>query len=181
MRTATVDKATWMRQSDGFYVAFRVNEPQVGEEMCRDLKDGKRMELTLRSRKRSLDANSYAWLMIGKLAARLHLKPEEVYRQYIPDVSGNCDFILLRENAIPAFDEAWCRNHIGRMTEDMGPSKAFHGFHNVRFFYGSSDYDRDQMSRLIDLIVQDCKEQGIETLTEREKSLLLDKWGRGHG
>lgn len=174
--TLTVDKASWMRQSDGFYVAFRVREPQVGEELCRRMEDGKVRELTVKRRRRSLDANAYAWTLMGKLAARLRLTPEEVYRQYIPDVAENSDFVLVAADAIPSLDEAWCRGHIGRMTEDIGPSKAHKGCHTVRLYYGSSDYDTAQMSRLIHLIVQDCKTQGIETLTGRELSLLTEKW-----
>ena len=33
---------------------------------------------------------------------------------------------------------------------------------------GSSDYDTAQMSRLIEIIVEECKTQGIETLTPEE-------------
>lgn len=177
MNTVTVDKATWMRQSDGFYVAFRIREPKAGEEMCRLLADGKPRELTVRGCKRSLDANAYAWMLMGKLAAKLRLTPEEIYRSYIPDVAENCEFVPVREDRLEQWDEIWCRGHLGRMTEDMGPSRALKGYHNVRCFYGSSDYDRVQMSRLIELIVADCKEQGIETLSERERSLLVEKWG----
>ena len=178
MTALTVDKATWMRQSDGFYVAFRVREPRAATELCEKLKDGKVRELTVRSPKRSLDANAYAWMLMGKLAAKMRLTPEEIYRTYIPDVAENCDFVPVREDRLEAWDEVWCRGHLGRMTEDMGPSKALPGYHNVRCFYGSSDYDKAQMSRLIELIVTDCKEQGIETLSERERSLLVEKWGQ---
>ena len=41
---------------------------------------------------------------------------------------------------------------------------------------GSSTYDTAQMSRLIDLAVQDCKALDIETATPQELSLLLDRW-----
>lgn len=176
MHTLTVDKATWMRQSDGFYVSFRVREPSVGEEVCRLLADGKPREITVRQRKRSLDANAYAWTLIGQLAAKLRTTPLEVYRHYIPDVAENSDYVLIREDAIGDFEEAWSRGHLGRMIEDMGPSKAYKGCHTIRCYYGSSDYDAEQMGRLIDLIVADCKVQGIDTLTERERSLLVEKW-----
>ena len=43
-------------------------------------------------------------------------------------------------------------------------------------FYGSSTYNSKQMARLIDLCVQDCKEQDIDTMTEQERSLLIDQW-----
>lgn len=176
MNTATVDKATWMRLQDGFYVCFRVRDAAAGEEMCRSLQEGKPKELTLRARKRTLDANAYAWTLMGQLAAKLRISTEEVYRQYIHHLADVCEFVLLKEEAIPAFDEAWCRGHLGRMTEDMGPSRAHPGCHNVRCIYGSSDYDRQQMARFIDLVVQDCKDMGIETLSERERSLLIERW-----
>jgi hypothetical protein len=178
MNTVTVDKATWMRQSDGFYVAFRVQEPKVGEEMCRLLADGKPRELTVRAKKRSLDANAYAWMLMGKLAAKLRLTPEEVYRSYIPDVGDNYTIMMVLEEAVDDFREQWCRGHLGREVTDLGPSGRFRKCHNILCYYGSSDYDREQMSRLIDLIVADCKEQGIETLSERERSLLVEKWGQ---
>ena len=177
MKSVTVDKATWMRQSDGFYVAFRVREPQIGEEICRTLADGKARELTIRAKKRSLDANAYAWTLIGKLAARIGSTPVEVYRTFIPDVAENSEFVPVREDRLEAWDDIWCRGHIGRMTEDMGPSRALHGYHNVRCYYGSSDYDREQMGRLINLIVAECHEQGIETMTPAEREAMLERWG----
>ena len=106
MTTVTVDKATWMRLEDGFYVSFRVQDPGAGQEICKALADGKPKELTVRAKKRTLDANAYAWVLIGKLAAKLRIKPIEVYRQYIKDVAGNCEFVLLKAEAIPVFDEA---------------------------------------------------------------------------
>ena len=51
----------------------------------------------------------------------------------------------------------------------------------LRAYYGSSTYNRKQMAALIDLVVQDCKQLGIETLTERELSLLCDKWEGDNG
>jgi hypothetical protein len=43
-------------------------------------------------------------------------------------------------------------------------------------YYGSSYYDTAQMSRLIELAVQDCKELGIETRSEEEIASLLGEW-----
>ena len=42
---------------------------------------------------------------------------------------------------------------------------------------GSSDYDTAQMSRLIEIIIQECKAQGIETMTPRELDALVSRWG----
>ena len=59
----------------------------------------------------------------------------------------------------------------------MGESK-IEGYVNIRFFWGSSKYDTANMSRLIDGIISECKEQGIETLPPEELERLKQQWGR---
>ncbi len=59
---------------------------------------------------------------------------------------------------------------------DHGDSK-IEGYVNVRSYYGSSQYDTAQMSRLIDLIVQECRQQGIETATPQELARYKEEWG----
>lgn len=44
-------------------------------------------------------------------------------------------------------------------------------------YYGSSVYTKDEMKRLLDGLVMEAKELGIETLSDRELSLLKDNWG----
>jgi hypothetical protein len=63
------------------------------------------------------------------------------------------------------------------MIEDMGPCRNIKGYHNVRSYLSSSDYDTAQMSQLIVLVVADCKENGIETMTPRELDALVSRWG----
>jgi hypothetical protein len=47
---------------------------------------------------------------------------------------------------------------------------------NVVLYYGSSTYDKAQMSRLIDMVVQDCKEYDIETYDQSELDTMLEAW-----
>jgi hypothetical protein len=53
-------------------------------------------------------------------------------------------------------------------------SKDLQGFHNLKLYRGSSEYDSATFSRLLELVMQDCRQIGIEVLSEREKSLLLE-------
>ena len=48
----------------------------------------------------------------------------------------------------------------------------------IRAYYGSSRYNTRQMSRLIDSIVQDCKDLGIETLPPEKLAAMKEEWGR---
>jgi hypothetical protein len=68
----------------------------------------------------------------------------------------------------------WEHNGLGWVTE-RSPSK-IEGCTNVTLYYGSSTYDTAQMSRLIDLVIQECKQQDIDTMTPAERDRLVSLW-----
>lgn len=125
--------------------------------------------------KRSLDANAYAWVLIGKIADALRITPKEIYRQAIQDIGGNYEVIPIKEEAADRFKEIWEAQGLGWPCMDMGKSK-IPGYRNLRAYYGSSTYDTRQMSVLIDHIVQDCKQLGIETLTPDKLAAMMGEW-----
>ena len=138
------------------------------------------LEVKEHRKKRSLDANAYAWVLINKLADVMRIPPTEVYRQAIQDISGNSEILPVREDAVEQFKTAWSHNGIGWMCRDMGKSK-LQGYRNLMVYYGSSVYNAKQMSDLIEALVQDCKALDIETMTPDKLSLLMDEWaGKGY-
>ena len=134
-------------------------------------------DLTIKEhrKKRSLDANAYAWVLIGKLAEAMRLSPNEVYIEAIQNIAGNYEVIPIREEAVDKFTEVWKKNGLGWPCVDMGPSK-IQGYRNLRAYYGSSTYDTRQMSMLIDALIQDCKALDIETLSEEKLSAMMEGW-----
>ena len=116
--------------------------------------------------KRSLDANAYCWLMIGKIAEKMHIDRVEVYREAVKAIGGNSTIVCVKNVAVDALIHGWQDRGIGWMAEKM-PSK-IPGCTNVMLYYGSSTYDTLQMSLLIDHVLQDAKALGIETLTPEE-------------
>lgn len=125
--------------------------------------------------KRSLNANSYFWELCGKLAEKTHIPKTEIYRSYIKEIGGNSEIICIQDKALNHFREIWEQGHIGRFTE-ICDSK-LKGCTNVIVYYGSSDYDTGTMSRLIEMVVQDCIEQEIPTYNQAELQKLCDEWG----
>lgn len=125
-------------------------------------------------RKRSLDANAYAWVLMDKLAARLRLSKAEVYREMIRNIGGVSETVCVQDKAVERLTSGWTRNGLGWFCETY-PSKLA-GCTNVTLYYGSSVYDTRQMSNLIDQIVTACKEQGIETATPAELELFKEEW-----
>lgn len=140
--------------------------------------DGKeyRIEIKEYRKKRSLDANSYFWVLVHKIAEEAGVEVTTIYREYVKEIGGNNDLVCVQLKAVEAFCEAWESNGLGWITEKM-PSKLA-GCVNVMVYYGSSTYDTKQMKRLIDMAIADCQEYGIEHLTPRELAAMIDEWGK---
>ena len=120
--------------------------------------------------KRSRNANAYAWVLIGKIAEKLGISPREVYRQTIQDIGGNYDIICVRTKDVEGIKTSWERIGMGWMAEEL--DSKIKGCTNLMLWYGSSTYDSRQMSLLIDRIVDEAKELGIETATPEELAIL---------
>ena len=128
-------------------------------------------------KKRSLDANAYCWVLIHKIAAKLHEPPVEIYRRYIRDIGCRVSIVCLKEEDVELEIRSFLAGHIGRMA-DIGPSK-FPGYATVHKKYGSSDYTPEEMAAFIDAIVQDCNALDIETKTQEDIEILLQEWRKG--
>jgi hypothetical protein len=120
--------------------------------------------------KRSLDANAYAWTLIDKIAAEMHIDKVDVYREAIRSIGGNSIIVCVQDDALNSLRSEWQEKGLGCITETM-PSK-INGCTNVILYYGSSTYNTAQMSLLIDHLVQDAKALGIETMTPQELEAL---------
>lgn len=133
------------------------------------------LEVKEHKKKRSLDANAYAWVLINKIAYTLRITPKEIYRQAIQNVSGNYEVIPVRAEAADKFKQIWEEQGLGWPCVKMGNSK-IDGYINFRAYYGSSTFSVQQMQVFIDNLVQDCKALDIETMTPDKLSLLMEEW-----
>ena len=131
-------------------------------------------EIVRRQKKRSNDANAYFFVLADKLAERLNIPKTEIYRHYVKEIGGVSEIVCVKNEAVDKLCNGWEHNGLGWQT-DRVPSK-INGCTNVVLYYGSSTYNTEQMSRLINLIVEDCKAQGIETKTPEEIANILSLW-----
>lgn len=125
--------------------------------------------------RRSLDANAYCWVLLDKLAAKTGEPKTKIYKDLIREIGGNSDVVCCKNEAVESLCAAWQKNGLGRQSE-VADSRKTPGCKIVTLYRGSSEYDTAQMSRLIDLVVQECEQQGIETKTPRELALLKEEW-----
>jgi hypothetical protein len=139
---------------------------------------GKELDVEIKQhrKKRSLSANAYCWVLVDKIAARSGVDKTSVYRETIRNIGGVSDIVCCQDRAVEALRSGWQAHGVGWITETM-PSK-LEGCTNVILYYGSSTYDTAQMSRLIDLLVIEAKELGIETATPQELDRLREEWAK---
>lgn len=130
------------------------------------------IEIQKKKEKRSLNANAYYWILADAIAKEMSIKGDkpytalDIYREHIKDI-GAFYMIPIKEEDTEAFRKIWESKGTGWMVEDLGTSK-LKGYQVLRCWYGSSEYNTEQMGRLIDLAVTDAQGLGIDTLTPEE-------------
>ena len=158
-------------------LTLEVNELNDFKQLVDDLNGCEKLSIEIKPfrARRSLDANAYAWVLMDRLAEKLNESKVDIYREYVKHIGGNSEIVCVKNSAVDRLKEGWSKNGIGWMTDTM-PSK-IDGCTNIILYYGSSTYDSAQMARLLDLIIQDCKDQGIPTETPDEIARLKALWG----
>jgi len=132
------------------------------------------VEIKKAAAKRSRDANAFAWVLIDKIAEKTRIAKKDVYRAAIREIGGVSETVCVQDKAVERLCDGWQKNGIGWQTETI-PSK-LPGCTNVILYYGSSTYDTAQMSRLIDLLIQEAEQQGIPTIPPDEVQRLKTNW-----
>ena len=125
------------------------------------------IEIKKHRKKRSLSANAYAWVMIDKLAETLSIPKERIYQNIIKNIGGNSTYVRVKKEAYKKLIDNWGKNGLGWCGEIIDENDSFC---DVALYYGSSTYDTKQMSRFIELIVQECRELGLSTDTLERKA-----------
>jgi len=156
-----------------------------GDELCLTTKDPDAIrwayhfkpgeyEIVKAKKKRSLNANSYLWVLIGKISQAVGIPSDEIYRRAIHE-AGVFTPLPIRNDAVEDFSRIWEAHGTGWFIDILDDSK-LPGYKLVRAYNGSSTYDNQQMSRLIDYVIEDAKALDIETLTPFELDRLKEEW-----
>lgn len=123
-------------------------------------------------KKRSLNANSYCWVLLQKLADKLNTTKEELYRKYIKE-KGIFRTITIDNQAVSTFIHLWEEKGLGWICEVLSENDTTT---DLIAYYGTSSYNTSQMAHYVDYIVEECKLQGIEILTQEELESLKENW-----
>ncbi len=169
-----------------FNIDFNTLKPKISilldtkdKEEINRLKKEEKLNIDIKKwyQKRSLDANNYCWVLCEKIAQEISkdgvlTTKEEIYKDAVKSVGAFVPFIV-EEKAFENFKRIWEKQGLGyQVQETARKDKCV----RINCYYGSSSYNTKEMSRLIDALVQEAKQLGIETMTPEQLSVLKQEW-----
>lgn len=146
--------------------------------------DNKLLELTVEEYKdkRSLQANRYFWELCSKMANKLGVNKETVYLMELKGTGLYEPVAVVREAIamLQPFYRLVEVDHTYSATVEGadGESKTIE-MAEVHCYKGSHEYNREEMSALINLTVNDAQDLGIETWNQEEIDYYCNLW-RAH-
>ncbi len=158
-------------QSGQFQITFTVNEPSAINEAnsiqsCEKLS----IKAVKHREKRSLDANALLWVCLGKIAESLRSDKWDVYLSMLKRY-GKYTYICVKPNVVDAVKAQW------RECEVIG-NVNINGQEAVQMlcYFGSSTYDSKEFSVLLDGVISEMKEMGLEAPTSEDMKRALEQW-----
>ena len=122
----------------------------------------KLFDITEHREKRSKDANALLWACLGELAGALRSDKWTVYLQMLKRY-GTYTYICVKPKAVEAVKKQW------RECEEIGTIN-IDGQEAVQMlcYFGSSTYNSKEFSILLDGVISEMKEMGLDTPADRE-------------
>lgn len=148
------------------------------ENQIDEIKDKDRLQIEAKQyrAKRSLDANAYFHVLVNKLARKLGTSDDEMkihlnlkYGTIATNDDGTKFGIKVPFGSHIEQFYKYCKK-FGECVEN-GIT-----FEKYLLYKETHTLDTKEMAQLIDGVVSDCKEQGIETMPDNELKSLLGEW-----
>ena len=121
-------------------------------------------------KKRSLDSNAYCWVLIGQIADILRASKEEIYFNMLKNYGQSTVVSVLSEINVTGFFKYY---------EEFGKGEVKgKDFTHYKVYKGSSEFDTKEMAILIDGVISEAQELGIDTRTPEEVEKMKALWGK---
>ena len=149
-------------------------------ENIEQLKNQDKLNIELKKyrKQRSNDANKYFWKLLSEYSEQKEVDTIEEYKERVKRLGIFRQFKIEKDNT-STFEKMWNAQGIAWFCEifDTDFIKDTE-FKIINAYYGSSSFNTKQMSRLINDLVEDCKQVGIETRPKEEIDALLKEWNK---
>lgn len=166
-------------------ISFEINEGRTALELAQKFKECPKINIKLSEHKerRSLDANAYYWLLVGKLSKALNISTSFCHnvmlRRYgVLEMVDDAPIYLLIQDTDESSrkaDEAE-KYHI-KPTSNVRTGNDGKMYRTYMMLKGSHEYDTAEMATLIAGIRSECMNVGIPVETPDEIANLLSMMG----
>lgn len=120
------------------------------------------IEIKKHRERRSLDANALLWACLGEIAAALRADKWDIYLQMLRRY-GKYTYIVVKKSVVDKVKEQWRECEVvGEIT--VNGQKAV----QMLCYFGSSTYDTKEFSVLLDGVISEMQEMGLETPADRD-------------
>ena len=130
----------------------------------------KQYEVKEYTEKRGLKANSYYWELVNQLANVLRISKEKLHVLLLQRY-GQSEMV----SVLATIDVKYYFKYYSEAGESILNGKTFKHY---KVYKGSSEMSRKEMSILIEGLVSECQEIGIETKPKAEIQSLLKEWDK---
>lgn len=134
-------------------------------------------------KKRSTTSNGYYWILVRELCNKLRISQTEMHNRLLADYGQELIIDGVMDYSLKDHNFQWLRSEEGHYKPSgrsvtLPDGTVLDIYWTVR---GSSTYNTEEMSILIDGAIQECKELGIETMTPEELQRLFAAEGNYAG
>lgn len=162
-----------MKMQDGWLCLkpLELADKYKANELCYNHSGVYAAEIKKHYEKRSLNANALFWKGCGLIAEAVNRDNWSVYLDLLRDY-GEYTYIIVKPQAVEKFKEQY------RLCEEVGEIE-INGKAGVQLlcFYGSSTYDKKQMARLIDGMMQEIQALDIDFVPDSDITKAVEEWG----
>ena len=146
-----------------------IGNPQEIIQWLFDQDKNKKFEVKEYHKKRSLNANAYAWALIGKIADVLRSSKDEIYLEMLKKYGQSEIVSVLSDINVTGYFKYFEEIATVRLQGK--------NFTHYKVFKGTSEYNTAEMAVFIDGVISEADELGIDTLPPNEIEKIKSLWG----
>ena len=152
--------------------------PQQAQEGVNELKEvlakGKKLQATIEQhrKRRSRNANALLWEILGQMASVLHTDKDSLYLEMLARY-GIYTHVVVKPNVVDRVKAEW------RTVRELG-EVTINGQTGIQLqcYFGSSTYNSKEFSVLLDGVIGEAKEIGLDVADPNEVKNLLEEWNK---
>lgn len=172
MKSFKFKTAKWSQDMEGTWVSFLVDKKDA-LELTSELKDKQYVcEVKEYREKRSLDANSALWKMLSMMADVLNANKDDLYLEMLSRY-GVFTHVVVKPNVVERLKQEWKTVRVLGEVTINGKTGI-----QLQCYFGSSTYDSKEFATLLDGVISEAKEIGVDFISREEQERMLNEWGK---